>query len=90
MQQDPLRRGPWVSLEKQERVPLCPLMKIVSNFVFIHQRRKLPPCQVQTGLRYQIVLFRRAFTVSRGLREQEAAHSVIHLDSELLDTDLNG
>lgn len=34
--------------------------------------------------------FRRAFTVSKGLREQEVAHSVIHLDLELLDTDLNG
>lgn len=83
----------WGSPEKQGHVSLhCLLLslKIMSNFVFIHQRRKLPPRLVQAGLWYQVVLFRRAFTVSKGLREQEVAHSVTHLDLELLDTDLNG
>lgn len=36
------------------------------------------------------LFFRRAFTISKGLKEQKVAHSVIHLDLELLNTDLNG
>lgn len=89
----PLRGSP----EMQGHVSLCPSllsMKITSNFVFIHQRRK-PPCPPSPALSRQgcaikLFFFRRVFTVSKGLREQEVAHSVIHLDSELLDTDLNG
>lgn len=37
----------------ERHVSLCPpllSMKITSNFVFRHQRRKLPPYLVQTGL----------------------------------------
>lgn len=34
--------------------------------------------------------FRRAFTLCKGLEEQKVAYLVIHLDLELLNTDLNG